>query len=98
MRSTSGTVDAVHEEAVLRDLVRKVNEVASAYPGKKVQRIELWVGALSHITGPQLSARWPTAAASTAAEHARIDVSTSTDLNDPRAQGVVLISVDLEDG
>jgi hydrogenase nickel incorporation protein HypA/HybF len=88
----------VHEEAVLRDLVRKVSEVAGAYPGKRVQRIQLWVGALSHITGAQLTDRWPVAAARTAAEHARVDVSTSTDLADPRAQGVVLLSVDLEDG
>lgn len=88
----------MHEEALLRDLVRKVNEVSAAYPGKQVQRIELWVGALSHITAAQLAERWARAAAGTRAEHARVDASTSTDVSDPRAQGVVLMSVDLEDG
>jgi len=86
----------MHEEAILRDLVRKVNEVAGAAPGSRIRTVRIWIGAFSHLTEAELRSRWPTAADGTPAVHARLEVTTSADLADPRALGVVLLSVDLD--
>ena len=87
----------MHEAALLRDLVRKVSEVADASAPSRVRRVRLWVGALSHLTAQHLTEGWGIAAEGTPAADAAIEVVTSTDLADPRAQGVVLLSVDIAD-
>ncbi len=86
----------MHEEALLRDLVRKVEEVARTHRSERVTRIRLWVGAFAHLSPPQLRDRWTTAAAGTAAERAELEIEFSHDTSDPRATGVVLVSVDAE--
>lgn len=87
----------MHEETLLQDLVRKVGEVERAHPGEKVRRVRIWVGALSHLNGATIRSRWPLAAQGTSLEFAEIEVETSTDVGDPRAQAVRLLSVDLSD-
>ncbi len=86
----------MHEEALLRDLVRKVGEVAHAHRAERVTRVRLWVGAFAHLSPPQLRERWTTAAADTPAERAELDIEFSHDTSDPRATGIVLVSVDAE--
>ncbi len=88
----------MHEEAVMHDLVRKVDEVARANEVRSVRRVHLWVGALSHLTESGLRARWPLAALGTRAEGAELDLELSTDPYDPRAQSVILRSLDAADG
>jgi hydrogenase nickel incorporation protein HypA/HybF len=87
----------MHEEAVLQDLVAKVDEIARGLPGGRVRRVRLWIGALSHVPGGQLKARWAQAAAGTAGEFAEVEVVESPDPEDARAQQVVLVSVDVAD-
>ena len=87
----------MHEEALLRELVRKVQEISAANGGGPVQTVRLWVGALSHLSGTEVGARWPLAARGTPSEAARVEVTHSTDLADPRAESVVLVSVDVSD-
>lgn len=87
----------MHEEAILRDLVRKVDEVARAAGGRPVVRVRLRVGALAHLTGPQAETRWPDLARGTWGAGARIEVDAGTDVSDPDAQRVRLVSVDIEE-
>jgi len=87
----------MHEEAVLRDLVRKLDEVARTNGVPRIRGFTVWIGGLSHLTEEQLRGRFPMAARGTAAEGARLRVERSTDLTDPRAQGVVLVNVDLDE-
>jgi hydrogenase nickel incorporation protein HypA/HybF len=84
----------MHEQALLRDLVRAVRETARSQGLRRVTVVRLRVGALSHLTGPALVAGWPDAATGTAAAAARLEIETSSDLEDPRAQGVVLVAID----
>jgi hydrogenase nickel incorporation protein HypA/HybF len=86
----------MHEEALLHDLFRKLDEVARENGSGRIRGLTVWIGGLSHLTEEQLRARFPDAARGTAAEGARLEVQHSTDLTDPRAQGVVLVSVDVD--
>jgi hydrogenase nickel incorporation protein HypA/HybF len=88
----------MHEAALLRDLVRAVDATAADQRLRRVTCVRLRVGALSHLTPLALSERWPAAAAGTVAEAARVEVEVSTDLDDPRAQGVVLVAIEGVDG
>jgi Zn finger protein HypA/HybF involved in hydrogenase expression len=85
----------MHEEALLRDLLRKVDEVARTYGASHVTRVHLWVGALSHFSDAALRERWALATRATALEGSRVEVEMSTDARDPRAGGVVLRSVEV---
>ncbi|HXY47322.1 MAG TPA: hydrogenase maturation nickel metallochaperone HypA [Thermoplasmata archaeon] len=85
----------MHEEAMVRDLVRKVEEVARSEGGIRVTRVRLWVGALSHLTARGLRDRWPVATRQTAAEGSDLDLTVSSDPRDPRSTDIVLESVDV---
>ena len=86
----------MHEEALLTDLRRKIEELARAQGAHRIVRVHLWVGALSHITERHLHEEWPRVVRGTAAETAELEVETSADPHDPRAQDVVLASLSLE--
>ncbi|MGD0250499.1 MAG: hydrogenase maturation nickel metallochaperone HypA [Thermoplasmata archaeon] len=86
----------MHEKAVLRDLLRKVDEVARANGSSRLTRVRLWVGALSHFSESSLRDHWNDAVPGTVAEGAKLELEVSDDRTDPRAQGVVLVSVDAD--
>lgn len=85
----------MHEEALLRDVMRKVEEVARANGGAPVTRVRLWVGALSHCSEATFCERWALATRSTFLEGSRVEVEMSSDLRDPRAGAVILRSVEV---
>jgi len=85
----------MHEEALLHDLLRKVEEVARGNGASRVTRIHLWVGAFSHFSEAALRERWALATRETALNGSHLEVEMSTDSNDPRAGGVILRSVDV---
>ncbi len=87
----------MHEEALFRDLRRKIEEIAREEHVVEISRVALWVGALSHVSEDALRSRWPTTVEGTAARSARLDVQISTDVDDPRAGGIVLTHVDVVD-
>jgi hydrogenase nickel incorporation protein HypA/HybF len=86
----------MHEEAMLRDVIRKAEEVARESGPGRVTRVRLWVGARSHLAGPELEARWVHAVHGTALSGARVDIEVSRDAAHPNAESIVLQSVDLD--
>ena len=86
----------MHEEALLRDLLRKIGEVARREGAGRVTGLTVRVGALAHLTDAQFLARFPEAARGSVAEGARIRIEHASDLSDPRAQGIVLVSVQVD--
>ncbi|HTP54546.1 MAG TPA: hydrogenase/urease maturation nickel metallochaperone HypA [Thermoplasmata archaeon] len=88
----------MHEEALLRDLRRKLEEVALREPTARIVRVRLWIGGLSHVTDTSVRARWDDTVRGTAAERSTLEVECSSDLHDPRADRVVLLGVDVDDG
>lgn len=88
----------MHEEAMLRDVVRKAEEVARAEGPARVTRVRLWVGARSHLGGPELKERWANAVHGTALSGAEVEVETSSDGDDANAERVILRSLDVDTG
>lgn len=86
----------MHEEAMLHDVVRKAEEVARREGAARVTRVRLWVGARSHLAGPELTERWAHAVAGTSLAGAEVQVESSHDESDPNADTVVLRSLDVE--
>ncbi len=84
----------MHEQALLRDLVRKVDEVATAEGLRQVTRIRLWAGALSHVSASAIGPMWADVARGTRADGAELVVEDSQDLDDPRAGEIVLTAVE----
>ncbi|MFZ0829580.1 MAG: hydrogenase/urease maturation nickel metallochaperone HypA [Thermoplasmata archaeon] len=87
----------MHEEAMLQDLRRKLVEVTDREGVPRVARVRLWVGALSHVSEDQLRRQWPRVVDGTAAQSAALEVTASRDIEDPRAQGLVLLSIVVEE-
>jgi hydrogenase nickel incorporation protein HypA/HybF len=86
----------MHEEALFRDLRRKLLEAGETPGLRRVTRVRIWIGALSHVGEPRLREEWPRLTAGTRAEGAALVVTLSDDLTDPRSQGVVLESLDVD--
>ena len=88
----------MHEQAVMRDLVGRVVEVATAERATSVTRIEVRLGALSHFTPAHFREHFEAAAHGTPAAGAHVDAVLSDDAGDENAAGVVLESIELEVG
>jgi hydrogenase nickel incorporation protein HypA/HybF len=86
----------MHEMALMKDLVRAIEQVAQNNAARRVTRVRLWVGALCHVTPHHLQAHFDEDVAGTLAAGAQLEVEQSTDIHDPRAQDVVLRDVELE--
>ena len=85
----------MHEQATIRDLVATVLRVAEENDGKRVVRIKVRLGALSHFTPEHFVEHWVDAASGTIAEGCKVESELSEDLTDPQAQGVVLEDVEI---
>jgi Zn finger protein HypA/HybF involved in hydrogenase expression len=85
----------MHEDSMLRDLIRKAEEVAEREQAVRVTRVRLWVGARSHLGGPELKDRWAHAVRGTALAGCEVEVEASSDRGDPNADRVILRSLDV---
>ena len=83
----------MHEKALMDDLMVKILAVADAEGGRRVTRISVWLGALSHFTPEHFREHFDDASRGTLAEGAAVETVLDDDPTDPRAQGVVLESV-----
>lgn len=70
--------------------------VSEAEGGARVVRVRVWLGALSYFTPAHFREHFGDAARSTLAEGAAVEATLDADPADPRAQGVVLESVEIE--
>lgn len=85
----------MHEKALMEDLMRKILAVAETEGGAPVTRVTVWLGALSHFTPEHFREHFVDVARGTLAEGAGVVATLDTDPADPRAQGVVLESVEV---
>ena len=77
------------------DLLRAILTVSADNGGARVARVRVRLGALSHFTPDHFREHYADAAAGTAAEGAEVVATLESDVADPRAQGVVLETVEL---
>ena len=86
----------MHERALMRDLVGRIDELAAAEDAKAVTRISVRLGALSHFTPAHFREHFEDAARGTLAEGAEVEATLSDDTNAADAAGVVLETIELE--
>jgi hydrogenase nickel incorporation protein HypA/HybF len=86
----------VHEKYLTEGLVHELEAIAAAEGGRRVTRIQVRLGALSHFTPEHFREHFDAAAAGTVAEGAAVDALLTTDPTAPDAQGVLLETVELE--
>jgi hydrogenase nickel incorporation protein HypA/HybF len=86
----------VHERALMRDVIRRVEDVAAAEGSARVTRIAVRLGALSHFTADHFREHFEDAARGTVAESAIVDAVVEDDVANARAREVLLESIELE--
>jgi hydrogenase nickel incorporation protein HypA/HybF len=86
----------MHERGLILNLLRQVDEIASAEGARKVTRVAVWLGALSHMSPGHLREHFNQDAAGSIAEGAALDCTASDDIADPNATSVLLESVEVE--
>jgi hypothetical protein len=87
----------MHEEALLRDLRHKVDELSNAHGNARIVRARIVLGALAHLDEPRLRELWERAMSGGPGAGARLEVELLADPDDPRAGSVVLRSVTFAD-
>lgn len=85
----------MHEAALLRDLMARIEMVAADAGAGRVTRVEVWLGALSHFTPEHFREHFADAAAGTKAAGAEVACQPSTDVRHPDAGGVRLLRVEV---
>jgi hydrogenase nickel incorporation protein HypA/HybF len=83
----------MHEASLMRGLIKKIGEVAANEGASRVVGVEVWLGALSHMSAAHFAEHFAHASAGTMAEGARLDVTVSEDTAHPNAQDILLVSV-----
>lgn len=85
----------MHESSLMKDLLRKIVEIADENGSDLIASVTVRLGALSQISPEHFREHFDHAVSGTIVESAELRVEISTDLTDPQAQKVVLESVEL---
>ena len=86
----------MHERALIRDVVAKVEAVARAEGAVRVTRVGVRLGALSHFTPGHFRDHFADAAQGTVADGAEVDAVVDGDVAAARAQDVTVETVEVE--
>ena len=86
----------MHERALIRDVVAKVEAVARAEGAVRVTRVGVRLGALSHFTPGHFRDHFADAARGTVADGAEVDAVVDGDVAAARAQDVTVETVEVE--
>ncbi len=86
----------MHETALVRNLVHRLQTVCAEEGAERVVGVSVWLGALCHMSPDHFSDHFRQEASGTCAERARLQIETSDDINHPNAQDVLLQSLELE--
>ena len=87
----------MHETALVRDVIRRINELARAMNARRIIGAKVWLGALSHLSAEHFREHFAVEARGTPAAGAALDIQVSEDPDDPHAQHVRLESVELDE-
>lgn len=85
----------MHEASLMNDLMRKIEDVARQQNAPQVLRINVRLGALSHMSASHFRKHFAMASQGTVAEGADLNIKDLTDINDPQALDILLESVEV---
>ena len=86
----------MHEASLMRGLMKQIEQVVDANGGRRAVAIEVWLGALSHMSPAHFEAHFASASPGTRAAGARLVIEASDDVGHPQALDIVLKSVEVE--
>ena len=86
----------MHEHALMRDVMRKIEEVAAEQGADRVTHVTVRLGALSHFTPEHFREHFVDASRGTIAEGATVDAVVDVDVAADRARDAVIESVEIE--
>ncbi|MCB1229141.1 MAG: hydrogenase maturation nickel metallochaperone HypA [Verrucomicrobiae bacterium] len=86
----------MHELSLINDLLRKIDSVVKANGGKRAVAVEVWLGALSHLSRDRFADYFEEFSRGTVAEGAWLDIHVSDDNADPNAQQILLRNLEVE--
>jgi hydrogenase nickel incorporation protein HypA/HybF len=86
----------MHEQALMRDVVARVEAVARGEGASRVTLVRVRLGALSHFTPEHFREHFDDATHGTVADGAAVEATLEADIADPLAADVVLESVEVE--
>lgn len=86
----------MHEMSLISNLLNKIETIAQEQQAPRVSRATVRLGALSHISADHFREHFVEGTKGTIAEGAQLDIEVSDDINDPNAQDILLLSVDVE--
>ena len=87
----------MHETALVRDVVRRIEDLAQATGASRITGAKIWLGALSHLSAQHFREHYALEAQGSIAAGAILTIEASNDLDRPDAQRVRLESVDLDE-
>jgi hydrogenase nickel incorporation protein HypA/HybF len=76
----------MHETALVRDLVRHIDQIARAAGARRVVGVKIWLSALSHLSVDHFREHFSIEARDTLAAGAALQIDMSSNSNDPYAQ------------
>lgn len=88
----------MHEASLMKDLMRRIQSIADAEGAERITGVQVWLGALSHMSPEHFSEHFEAAARNTPAQGAALDITLSDDTRHPNAQTIVLEGVEVETG
>lgn len=87
---------SMHELALINNLLAKIDGVVQSNGGKRAVAVEVWLGALSHLSKDRFADYFEQFSRGTSAEGAWLDIELSDDIDDPDAQQVLLRNIEVE--
>lgn len=87
----------MHEHALIKRIVDKIVAIARSNGSARVKSFTIWLGALSHTSPQHFHEHIDPLLIGTVAENAEIEFIVSEDINDPKAQEIVLDSIEIEE-
>lgn len=86
----------MHESGLLTGLMNQLAAIARENDADRVAAVTVRLGALSNISADHFRHHFEEAAVGTIAQGATLDIETPSDISDPHAQEIMLVSADLE--
>ena len=87
----------MHEFSLIKDLIHKITTIAGEQHARKVLRVTVKLGALSHISPEHFQEHFVHASRGTVAEGAQLTIKVMFDITDPQSQDVMLENIAVAD-
>jgi hydrogenase nickel incorporation protein HypA/HybF len=86
----------MHEFSLMNSLMNQIYQIADQQKARKVKKVKVWLGALSHMSAEHFKEHFDEAAVGGIAQNAVLDVTVDTDESSDNAAHILLQSIEVE--